>query len=297
MNEQNNYEIHSISAESIGHKFMSCVNNIDDIFIKGNGKNMIKKKYHPLRIGIVGTRNATPAGIADTRKIAQVISRAGGIIVSGMALGIDGAAHQGALDVSGKTIAVLGSGVDVIYPLKHKRMYDQILESGLIASQFNPGTQALPWHFPVRNSLIVGLCDILVVTEGTLKGGARISVDIALEAGRTVLALPGPRRSYASELCNAVIKDGAGVITDPSDILREMGIDSELLGWEEESNRLSNSISTIHRKILNILVHQKANSYDLSVLTNLSAATIASSLAFLERNQLIEYQRGSYIAK
>ncbi len=287
-------DIESVDLKSIGKEFTSCTAKLEELFVTGRHAELLDESHHKLRVGIVGTRNATPAGLADTRKIAQTISEAGGIIVSGMALGIDGAAHQGALEISGKTIAVLGSGVDVVYPYAHKKMYSDILEKGCVVSQFTPGTPAVAWHFPIRNKIIVALSDILVVTEGTLKGGARISVDLALDMGKTVMALPGPRRSYASELCNAVIKDGAGVITDPSDVLREMGIDSDLIGWELSNPRHELLLNGINKKVMDVLNHQNADSHDISLLTNLSASAIASSLAFLEKNSLIMYKRGRY---
>lgn len=270
--------------------------DLDKIYVIGEGSNLLNEQNAKKRIAIVGTRNATPAGIQDTRKIAQVVCEAGGIVVSGMASGIDGAAHQGAIDINGKTIAVLGSGVDVIYPNRHKKLYEDILKAGCVVSQFEPGTMPRPWHFPIRNKIIVALCDILIVTEGTLKGGARISVDIALETGKTVLALPGPRRSLASELCNSVIKDGAGVITDPSDVLHEMGIDSEILGWKLRNDNKDFNLSSIHRKVLDVLFHQNADSHDISIITNLNYETIAQSLQFLEKNKYISYSRGQYKA-
>ena len=289
-------KIESVNLETVGKDFLSCASKLEELFVMGRNAELLDESNHKMRVGIVGTRHATPAGLSDTRKIAQVISEAGGTIVSGMALGIDGAAHQGALDISGKTIAVLGCGVDVVYPYAHKKMYNEILEKGCVVSQFTPGTPAVTWHFPIRNKIIVALSDILVVTEGTLKGGARISVDLALDMGKTVLALPGPRRSYASELCNAVIKDGAGVITDPSDVLREMDIDSEPTGWQLSKPLHEYSLNGIYKKVMDVLVHQNADSHDISVMTDLSAATIASSLSFLEKNSLIVYKRGRYQA-
>ena len=287
-------DIKTIDKHALGDAFNVCSPKLEELYILGKQAELLDETNHKMRVAIVGTRNATPAGLSDTRKIAQVISSAGGTIVSGMALGVDGAAHRGALDVSGKTIAVLGCGVDVVYPHAHKKMYKEILEKACVVSEFAPGTPALTWHFPVRNRIIVALSDILVVTEGTLKGGARISVDLALEMGKTVLALPGPRRSSASELCNSVIKDGAGVITDPSDVLREMGIDSEPTGWQLSKPLHEFSLNGINKKVMDVLVHQQADSHDISVLTNLSPGTIASSLAFLEKNSLIVYKRGRY---
>ena len=242
----------TFDTKNIGESFKHHNPEMEMINVLGANASLLDDKYSKLRVAIVGTRNATPAGLNDTRKIAQEVCKAGGIVVSGMAHGIDGAAHQGAIDTTGSTIAVLGSGVDVIYPMRHKKIYEHILKTGCVVSQFANGTRALPWHFPVRNKIIVSLCDILVVTEGTLKGGARISVDLALEMGKTVLALPGPRRSYASELCNSIIKDGAQVITDPSDVVKEFGIDLEPTGWELSPQSKVDPISNIHKNILKL---------------------------------------------
>ncbi|HMS24816.1 MAG TPA: DNA-processing protein DprA [Acidimicrobiia bacterium] len=273
-----------------------CSPDVSQLYIKGAHHEFVSDEYIGRRIGIVGTRDATVAGLNDTRRLAQVVSTQGCVVVSGMALGVDGAAHQGALDVTGSTIAVLGSGVDMIYPNRHMRLAQDILKHGCIISEFDCGVQALPWHFPVRNRIIAALSDVLVVPEGTLKGGARITVDLALAMGKTVCALPGPRRNRASELPNSIIKDGAVCITDPADILREMGIDIEDVGWEllqptTEKNEAPNKRT---EKILAHLAHGPASALDIAHLCTYTERESMRLLSTLEQMGLVRYRRGMY---
>ncbi len=274
----------------------SCSPSVSQLYIKGTYHELVSDEYRGRRIGIVGTRDATVAGLNDTRRIAQVVSAQDCVVVSGMALGVDGAAHQGALDVTGSTIAVLGSGVDMIYPSRHTRMAEEILERGCIISEFDCGVQALPWHFPVRNRIIAALSDVLVVPEGTLKGGARITVDLALAMGKTVCALPGPRRNRASELPNSIIKDGAVCITDPADVLREIGIGTEDVGWEliEPTPTKKAAPNKRTEKMLAHLAHGPASALDIAHLCTYTEREALRLLCSLEQMGLVRYRRGMY---
>ena len=273
-----------------------CSPDVSQLYIKGAHHEFVSDEYIGRRIGIVGTRDATVAGLNDTRRIAQVVSAQDCVVVSGMALGVDGAAHLGALDVTGSTIAVLGSGVDMIYPSRHTRMAKEILERGCIISEFDCGVQALPWHFPVRNRIIAALSDLIVVPEGTLKGGARITVDLALAMGKTVCALPGPRRNRASELPNSIIKDGAVCITDPADVLREMGIDIEDVGWEllQPTPEKKAAPNKRTEKILAHLAHGPASALDIAHLCTYTERESMRLLSTLEQMGLVRYRRGMY---
>ena len=274
-----------------------CSPSISQLYINGMNPELLIDRNAHRRVGIIGTRDATTAGLNDARRIAQVVSSHGGIVVSGMALGIDGAAHLGALDVSGETIAVLGSGVDVIYPNSHEKMAKEIASKGCIISEFDCGTSALPWHFPIRNRIIAALSEIIVVPEGTLKGGARITVDLALAMGKTVCAIPGPRRNRASELPKAIIKDGALCITDPSDVIHEMGIDSENVGWEL-NNPIPNSnvleISPQASKLLAQLAHCPLSCHDVAHLCKYTEKESLRLLSTLEQLGRVRYRRGMY---
>ena len=173
-------------------------------------------------VAMVGTRKATPYGVEAAEKIAYGLCRQGAVVVSGAAAGIDSAAHRGALRAGGRTIAVLGSGIDVVYPAENEWLYRDIAASGALVSEYPPGAAAEGWHFPVRNRIISGLSLAAVVVEAPEKSGALITANTALEQGRDVFAVPGPIDAPMSRGCNRLIADGAAaLITDSWDVLRE----------------------------------------------------------------------------
>jgi DNA processing protein len=176
------------------------------------------------RVAVVGTRAATPHGLADAREIGAVLAAAGVTVVSGLAIGIDGAAHEGALDAGGAVIGVVATGLDVVYPRRHRALFDRVRHSGLLVSESGYGVTPRRAAFPVRNRIIAGLADVVVVVEATLKGGARITADRAIDYGRTVLAVPGSRRNPAAAGTNALIAEGAHPLVDPSDVVLALGL-------------------------------------------------------------------------
>ncbi len=173
-------------------------------------------------LAIVGSRNPTPQGKDNARAFAQHLSRAGVTIVSGMALGVDGAAHEGGLDGHGSTIAVVGTGLDRIYPARHRALAHRIASQGLLLSELELGTPPLPEHFPQRNRLIAGLSRGTLVVEAALQSGSLITARQALEAGRDVFAIPGSIHSPQSRGCHALIKQGAKLVDSADDILSEL---------------------------------------------------------------------------
>jgi DNA processing protein len=174
-------------------------------------------------VAIVGSRRATPVGRRVAEDLGRVLSRAGITVVSGMALGIDGAAHRGALTGRGSTVAILGSGLDVVHPPSHRPLSQQIRQKGLLVSEFLPAEPALPFHFPKRNRIIAALALALIVVEAGKKSGALISVDHALDLGREILAVPGSVENPQASGSNALLRDGARLITDPEVVLEELG--------------------------------------------------------------------------
>ncbi len=164
---------------------------------------------------IVGTRRATPYGLRATEAFASAFAAAGVAVVSGMALGIDGRAHQAALDAGGLTVAVLGCGADVVYPQRHRGLYESISEDGVVLSELPPGTPPARWTFPHRNRLLAALGDAVLVTEGSRTSGALQTAGWALELGRPVFAVPGPIAMDCHEGCNRLLYDGAGPALDP----------------------------------------------------------------------------------
>jgi DNA processing protein len=177
---------------------------------------------HPA-VAIVGSRLASEAGLATSRHLAREVSRAGLVVTSGLARGIDGAAHRGALDVGGMTIGVLGSGLDVLYPAAHRGLGQAIAGRGLLVSEFPPGTPPFPRHFPLRNRIISGLSLAVVVVEANERSGSLITARAALEQGRDVLAVPGPLADGRHRGCHSLIKDGARLVESVEDILEEIG--------------------------------------------------------------------------
>jgi DNA processing protein len=175
-----------------------------------------------LAIAIVGTRRPTPYGSAVSERLARDLAAAGLTIVSGMARGIDTAAHQGALTAAGATVAVLGCGADVVYPRDNARLAERIGAEGLIVSEFPMGTPAYPQNFPIRNRIVSGLSLGVLVVEGAQYSGSSITAKLAVEQGREVFAVPGNVTSRMSWGPNLLIKQGAKLVQDAQDILEEM---------------------------------------------------------------------------
>jgi DNA processing protein len=174
-------------------------------------------------VAVVGSRQATPAGLMVATRLARQLAEAGVGVVSGLARGIDGAAHEGALDGKGTTVAVLGCGADIVYPPGHGALAGRVAAAGAIVSEFSPGAPPLPRHFPLRNRIISGLSRAVVVVEASERSGSLITARQALEQGRDVLAVPGGIASGRYRGCHALIKDGARLVETVEDILDEIG--------------------------------------------------------------------------
>lgn len=174
-------------------------------------------------LAIVGSRNATPQGEKNAEKFAWALSEAGYCIVSGLALGIDGAAHRGALRGAGSTIAVVGTGLDVVYPARHRELAHEIATSGTLVSEFPLGTPSRAQNFPRRNRIISGLSCGCLVVEANLQSGSLITARMSIEQGRDVFAMPGSIHSPLSKGCHLLIKQGAKLVENIHDILEELG--------------------------------------------------------------------------
>ncbi len=175
-------------------------------------------------VAVVGARACSSYGRSVTRSLARDLAAAGLVVVSGMARGIDGEAHRGALDGGGRTVAVLGCGIDRDYPAAHVELSRRIGENGLVVSEYEPGIEPAPWRFPARNRIIAGLCRATLVIEARERSGALITADFALEEGRDVLAVPGEITSSLSAGTNALIKLGAVPVTSAGDVLELYGV-------------------------------------------------------------------------
>jgi DNA processing protein len=179
---------------------------------------------HSPMIAVVGTRDATAYGHRVTRDIVAAFARAGAAVVSGMARGIDAMAHQAALDCGAPTVAVLGTGIDVVYPVSNRQLYNAIVSRGLVLTEYPPGTRAARWTFPERNRIIAGLASLTIVIEAGLKSGSLKTAMYADALGRTVGVVPGPIDSAQSAGANCAIRDGLHPITSVDDALALAGL-------------------------------------------------------------------------
>lgn len=179
-------------------------------------------------VAVIGARNASHEGLIAAGEIAFDLARAGIVVASGLARGVDSAAHRGALDGGGKTIAVLGTGIDRVYPAENAPLTEQIAANGLLVTEFPPGTLPQDWHFPKRNRIISGLSRGVVVVEAMEKSGSLITARLAADQGRDVMAVPGTFVGGRNRGANALLRDGAKLVESAVDILQELGLDERL---------------------------------------------------------------------
>ncbi len=189
------------------------------LYVKGSLARLTQKC-----ISIVGSRRASRKGAANIRSIAKELAQSGVSVISGMARGIDTAAHTGALEGGGITAAVLGCGVDIVYPRENQKIYEEIVRTGVVISEYAPGTPPVAGNFPVRNRIMNGISKGILVGDAGLKSGAHITVRFACEENRDIFALPSETNAKLYELPNALISDGAYVCRNARDIL-------DFYGW------------------------------------------------------------------
>src|SRR5688572_1752598 len=175
-------------------------------------------------VAIVGARSCSSYGASVARTLGRELAGAGLVVVSGLARGVDGEAHRGAIEAGGTTVAVLGCGVNRVYPAAHAELARRVMEHGLIVSEYAPGIEPAPWRFPARNRIVAGLCAATVVVEARERSGALITCDLALEEGREVFAVPGEITSALSAGSNALLRLGATPCTSAADVLESFGL-------------------------------------------------------------------------
>jgi DNA processing protein len=230
-------------------------------------------------IAVVGTRSPTSYGREATQRLTAELAAAGATVISGLAIGIDSVAHGAALEAGGRTVAVLASGADLIYPERHTRLAERICEAGAIVSEFPIGTRPLPQLFPVRNRLISGLARAVVVVEARPGSGALITVDYALEQGREVFAVPGPIYSQASAGPHHLLRQGAGLATSAADILEALGMGN--IEAQHEA-RASLPDDPAERALLMLLAHEPQHIDALRRDSGLPIDQVSATLAMLE---------------
>ena len=242
------------------------------------------------RVGVVGTRAATPHGLADAHELGRVLAHAGVTVVSGLAIGIDGAAHEGALAASGTVIGVLGTGLDVVYPRRHGALHRRVRERGMLVSEYRLGTGPHPARFPLRNRVIAALSDVVVVVEATATGGARITATDAERYGRSVCAYPGSRRNPSARGSNELIREGAHPIVDPDDVLIVLGLSDG--NRRTPSGPTEEPATPEERATLRALGGDAATVDELTARTGLAPGPTAVAIAGLVRSGRIHRAHG-----
>jgi DNA processing protein len=239
-----------------------------------------------LRFAIVGSRNPTPQGEANARQFAKALAESGLCIVSGMALGVDGAAHDGALQGDGTTIAVVGTGLDRVYPKKHLALAHRIAENGMIVSEFPLGTPPLMSNFPRRNRIISALSQGTLVVEAALKSGSLITARLAVEQGKDVFAIPGSIHSPQSRGCHALIKQGAKLVETAQDILEELRIPFDAIAdasaEEDEASEDCHGGSSPESAVMAALGFDITSLDALQARTGMATAQLQAELLGLE---------------
>jgi DNA processing protein len=252
------------------------------------------------QLAIVGSRNASAGGIANARAFAQCLGQQGLTITSGLALGIDGAAHRGALDTLGGTLAVLGSGADVIYPRQHEDLARAIAaENGLIVSEYAPGTPPARYRFPERNRIIAGLSAGVLVVEAGRRSGSLITARLAAEYGREVFAIPGSIHNPLSRGCHFLIRQGATLVEDASQVLAELVALLDLDAAEPRSRAPREpplDTAPEYAELLDIIGFDPRGINDIVTESGLTAAEVSSMLLVLElRGQVEAMPGGQYV--
>ena len=265
------------------------------LFVRGE-----LKPEDALAIGIVGTRHPTQYGLRQAERLAASLARAGLTIISGLARGIDAAAHRGALAAGGRTVAVLGSGVLNIYPPEHQKLAEDVLARGAVLSESPPRAQPLAGTFPQRNRIISGMSLGILVVEAGSHSGALISARHAMEQGREVFAVPGRIDDRTSEGCHRLIRDGARLVERPEDILEELGplfaaapcADGQIVHHPAEL-----LLNDLEQKILSAIRGDATSIDEIVAETGYSVPQVLSTMSVLEIRHVIRRLSGSKVAR
>jgi DNA processing protein len=255
------------------------------LFVRGNGP--VELLRGPA-VAVVGARSCSPYGAQVARSCGRELAGAGLVVVSGLARGIDGEVHRGALEASGATVGVLGCGIDRDYPASNRDLARRIGETGLIVSEYAPGVEPAPWRFPARNRIIAGLAAATVVVEARERSGALITADLALEEGREVFAVPGEITSSLSAGTNALLRIGATPLTSPADVLESFGL--------VPSPAEVPAVSPHGELVLQQVRAGAVSADELVRMTGLEAGVVATALTELELAGLVAGGEGVYRA-
>jgi DNA processing protein len=256
------------------------------LYLRGSGETELLGRRS---VAVVGARACSPYGAQVARMLGRELAAAGLVIVSGLARGIDGEAHRGALEAGGLTLAVLGCGIDRDYPASHAQLSRRIEERGLVVSEYEPGVEPAPWRFPARNRIIAGLTEAVVVVEARDRSGALITADFALDEGREVFAVPGEITSTLSAGTNALLKLGAAPLTSTADVLDALGI-------ERRAPTAAAEVSPAAEHLLELVREGPAGADELAERGKLEPGVISAALTELELAGLVAAADGVYRA-
>ena len=256
------------------------------IYLRGTGEAKILSGR---AVGVVGARSCSPYGAQVARMLGRELAAAGLVVVSGLARGIDGEAHRGAVEAGGITVGVLGCGIDRDYPAANAQLSRRIEERGVVVSEYEAGVEPAPWRFPARNRIIAGLCEATVVVEARERSGALITADFALEEGREVFAVPGEITSALSAGTNALLKLGAAPLTKVEDVL-------EALGVERASSDQTPAVSPDAARVVAAVRDGPAGPDELAARAELNAGATSVALTELELADLVAAAEGVYRA-
>lgn len=252
-----------------------------------------------IQIGIVGSRNPDTAGRKTADEFARELVYAGATVTSGLALGIDGCSHQGALNANGYTIAVTGNGLDMIYPARHKTLAEKIVDNGILVSEFSPGTKPVAANFPRRNRIISGMSTGVLVIQAALRSGSLITARYAMEQGREVFAIPGSIHNPLAKGCHTLIKQGAKLVESVNDIIEELGFLATVVIDENVSrkndvknNHYEEKLDVDYKVLLDTMAYDPISVDRLIELTGLTTDSVSSMLLILELRGLVVSQAG-----
>ncbi len=249
------------------------------------------------QIAIVGSRNPTVVGREIAEHFAKELARAGWVITSGLALGVDAASHRGTLAVAGKTIAVVGTGLDHIYPRTHQKLAEDIITHGAIVSEFHPDTLPKSIHFPMRNRIISGLCYGVLVVEAAIRSGSLITARLALEQNREVFAIPGSIHNPLSRGCHQLIRQGAKLVETASDILEEVGVLNKTVPFHAivpENKEEAVDLDPKHQRVLAQIGYEVTAVDDIILRAGLTTGELSSMLLSLELEGYVRSVPGGY---
>lgn len=255
------------------------------LYLRGGGPELL----HEAAVAVVGARSCSSYGAQVARLLGRELAAAGVVVVSGLARGIDGEAHRGALEAGGRTVAVLGCGIDRDYPRRHAELASRVtVGGGGIVSEYPPGTEPAPWRFPARNRIVAGLCVATVVVEARSRSGALITADFALELGREVFAVPGEITSGLSVGTNDLLRQGATPLLAVADVLDVLGL--------AHAPRQRQELSSIASEVLTLLGDSARETDGLTRATGRTSAEVGAALVELELAGLVASADGLYRA-